>query len=60
MNTDDTNARHIFQGRLDADKGELEKQISSYKDQIAQVKAKMTELKASLYGKFGTNINLEA
>ncbi|XP_003744740.1 prefoldin subunit 4 [Galendromus occidentalis] len=49
-----------IQGRLDADKEELERQISEYKDQIAQLKARMTELKTTLYGKFGSNINLEA
>ncbi|XP_022650258.1 prefoldin subunit 4-like [Varroa jacobsoni] len=47
------------QARLESDKESLGKELETFKEQVSEIKSKMAELKAALYGKFGSNINLE-
>ena len=38
---------------------ELNAQVKAHEEELAKIAARQTELKAVLYGKFGTSINLE-
>lgn len=51
---------NTFQSCLEEAKETKQKEIASLKEKCNEVQALMTELKAQLYGKFGSHINLEA
>lgn len=50
----------MLQQSLDDAKKEIQDEIKKLNGESTGVKDLMTDLKAALYGKFGSNINLEA
>lgn len=50
----------FLQSCLDEAKQKIENEIKELKQKAEDVKETMSDLKSHLYGKFGSNINLEA
>lgn len=45
--------------RMEGEKGVVEAQVEGLEEQLETIREELNKLKAKLYGKFGTSINLE-